>query len=163
MSSEQPRPITDLSQHRQAKAALSVFAAAAAVVASEEAVVMREQVDEAEIAAAAAWASIPIDITQIFEAERRAWLEAKRAGALAVEHNRLARRSVVAATIAAQTLSSGLDDHEFATSDLMAGGIAALVAAKRVAEDSHQALIIMAEANFARAAAADAADGNDAA
>lgn len=151
MSDNTPRPITDLDDQRLARAAASVFASAAAVVAAAEAVVMRENVDAAEITAAAAWASVPIDIAHIFETERIAWLEARRARALAVEHSQLALQSVMAATVAARALSSGLGEDEYDTSDAMAEGIAALVAARRVANDSQHALIAMTQINFARA------------
>ena len=127
--SSTPQPVD---RERRDRAAASVFAAAAAVVASAEALVKQEQVDAAEVAAAAAWAAMPFDTGGIFEAEQAVvWLELK------AEHCRLAQRAVTAATLAARALSRGLSDDEFSRSDLMADAIATLVAARRVVRENN--------------------------
>jgi len=120
-------------------ATASVFAAAAAVIAFAEAVVLQERVHAADVAAAAAWAVVPADLSRIFQAEQTAWLAGQHAGALAIEHNRIARRSVLAATLAADALAAGLTAEEFAVSDLMREHIAAIVTARTVVTDSETA------------------------
>ena len=134
MSDVTPEPISDLDQQRLAGAAAGVFAAAAALVARAEAEIVRERMDAANIAAATAWASVPVDAAHIFDVERVAWLEAACASEQTVDHQELARRSVLAATVAAEALADALGQEEYATSDLMSEGIAAIVAAYRAGQ-----------------------------
>jgi hypothetical protein len=132
MSDHAPQSAPDRKDESVAEATSSVFAAAAVVVASAEAVVMKEQDDAADIEAAAAWAAAPSETTSVFEADRVAWLEAAHAGERATENDPLARMSIMAATVAAEALASGLSEEELATSDDMTAGIAAILAARAV-------------------------------
>ena len=70
---------------------------------------------------------------------------------------------MIAATLAAEALASGLRADELATSDDMAEGIAAIIAANRVVRESNEAITTMAQINIDRAASQDAREPDDAA
>lgn len=126
------KPDTDRRWTSQPKAtsAASIFASAAAVIASAEATVIQDEVRAADIAAASAWERRPIDLDCIFEREREAWLVGQQAADLTVEHTRVARRSVIAKTLAAEAIASGLTAAEYASSKLMSDRIAAILAVR---------------------------------
>lgn len=118
----------------------SVYFAAAAVIASAEVTAMGERLNAADIAAAISRIRTPGDLARIRERQRHAWLAGQHAANLAIEHNRVARRSVVAATLAAEVLASGLTAEEFASSELMNERIGAIVSAVSVVRRSDAAL-----------------------
>lgn len=123
-----------------AATANSVYFAAAAVIASAEVTAMHERLNAADIAAAISWARSPNDLARIRDRQSQAWRAGQRAADLAIEHNRVARRSVVAATLAAEACASGLTAEQFASSDLMDERISAIVRAVSVVRRSDAAL-----------------------
>ena len=110
----------------------AIFASAAGVVASAEETVLQRGVEIADAAAATAWTSSAVDVDLIFDRERDAQLAREHAADLAVELKRVARRSAIAAELAAEAVTRGLTAREYVTSTLMSDRIRAILAADAV-------------------------------
>jgi hypothetical protein len=141
-------PNTDRPGIEVPPSAASLFAAAVAVIASAETIILEEQIAAAEIAAAIAWACVPMETARIFDAERAAWLASQHASIVAFEHNRMARRSVIAATLASEAFAYGLTAEELATTQLMSDGIGVILDAKHRVLRDHAPLHAAAQDHF---------------
>lgn len=112
----------------------NVIAVAAAVIASTEAADLQQRLDAADIAAAVAWARVPPGAAKIFESQRATWLASQDVAEGTPEYNVLARRSVLAATLAAQILARGVDTEEGATRAELRDAIAEILTAEFVVQ-----------------------------
>jgi hypothetical protein len=148
--------------HSPALPVSSVIAAAGAVVAAEEARRMQEYVDAACIAAAVAFARSPsAQGPSLAQRERSAWVANERVITFAAEHNRLARRSVLAATLAAEALANTMSADDLPTSTLMDDSLLAILDAKAVVRESDAITLAAREHQYAASAAVSPDSGGD--